>query len=367
MCCRTALPLSSGPHRRTHVALLTGLLLLASIASTGCGRKGDPLPPLRTVPQATNDLTIRQQGPLILLSMGYPGSTTGGQALGGVDAIELYELARPVEDPAAELKPLDARVFEGGAQLLTTLRGADLGATVTGNRIEIRLPLEQPLPAEPQALHFAVRAVKGDERSGLSNRVAMIPIAPPTAPHGLQAEAQPQGVVLRWGFEGEEPEGFDIFRRDAQNRGYGDRISRVGGDTRVFVDQRARFGSRYIYTVRTVARVLPLIYSADAGEREVDFQDRFAPPLPERFVALGERGSVRLRWDASEAQDVAGYLIFRRAPGRDFEQLFEDPLDATEFVDTGLAAGLRYDYRIRVVDESGNQSALSEPVDAVVR
>ncbi len=110
-----------------------------------------------------------------------------------------------------------------------------------------------------------------------------------------------------------------------------------------------------------------MILSAEAGEREINYQDRFAPPLPARFVALGERGSVRLRWDRSNANEVAGYFLFRRDPGRDFERLNTEPISELEFLDRGLSAGLSFDYRIQAIDEVGNLSDMSEPIAATVR
>lgn len=330
-----------------------------------CGKQGDPLPPLRTVPKTTNDLTVRQQGGVLLLEMGYPATTSGGIALGGIDAVEVRQLATLA--PEGQAPPIDAQAFETGAKPLLTLRGADLGATVTGDRIQIQLPLEQPLPETPQALTFAVKTVKARETSATSNRVTIVPLPPPASPRDLEVEPGPNGIALSWQLDGDDPEGFDIYRRQARNRGYGAPLAQVGGDARSFIDRDARFEQRYIYTVRTVASRNPPIASAEAGEREVDYRDRFAPPLPANFVALGEKGSVRLRWDPSPADDVAGYVLYRREPGREFHRLLEDPVTGVEHVDRGLAAGLSYDYRIQAVDRLGNESELSAPVSATVR
>jgi len=354
MCCNP-------PARR---AALLIAVLAASLLAAACGKKGDPLPPLRIVPQPTNDLRIRQQGTVILLEMSYPATSTSGLALGGIDAVELLEYVKPAAE--GEPPPVDPREFEASAQTLLMLRGADLGATVTGDRIQIQLPLELPLPSPPKALYYAVRTVKGRETSSTSNRVALVPLPPPEPPSDLEVSASAEGVVLSWRFDG-EAEGFDVFRREARDRGYGDPIGRAGGDERRFVDRSARYGRRYIYTVRTAKKRRPPVLSAEAGEREIDYQDRFPPPLPERFVALGERNAVRLRWDPSPADDLAGYVLYRREPGRDFHRLREELITGTEYLDRGLASGLSYDYRIQAVDRLGNASELSPPASATVR
>jgi hypothetical protein len=247
------------------------------------------------------------------------------------------------------------------------LRGAELESAVVGDRIQVRLPIADPLPAEPTATIFAVRTRKGEEVSDLSNRVALLAQRPPDPPSGLVAEARPRGVELGWQLEG-DVQGFDIYRRLATERGYGDPLKRVPGANRRFLDDSARYGERYIYTVRTVAGTKPLVHSDPAGEREIDYVDKFPPRLPANFVALPEEGAVRLRWDPSPDADVAGYVLYRRDPARtQFVRVSAEPFLATEYLDRGLASGLGFEYRLQVVDQLGNESELGPPVSATTR
>ena len=345
------------------------ILLLAVLASSfiGCGKKGDPMPPLRTTPLTTSDLDIRQQGRIILFEMGYPATTSSGLALGGLDAVELVELVKPLLADG-DLPTVDPREFESGASSVLTLRGTDLGAAVAGDRIQFQLPLATELPETPVASFFAVRTWKGEEASAISNRVALVVGEPPPAPSTLALEGQARGVKLTWEFDdADEVEGFDIFRREAQVRAYGEPLRRVKADFRAYTDRTASYDQRYIYTVRTVGSTKPLVWSAEAGEQEIDYEDRFAPPLPKNFVVLGETGRVRLRWDPSEADDVAGYLLHRRDPGRDFHAINDDPLNAMEYTNDGLVTGFTYSFRIQVIDHKGNRSKLSAPVTTTVR
>ena len=358
-----------GSASRVVLALL---VVVIAFAVSGCGKKGDPLPPLRNIPLPTKDLEVRQQGRQILLDMTYPATTVSGMTLGGIDAVELLELVKRVPPAAGEsdepgpLPSAEPREFVAGARTLLTLSGAELTAAVVGDRIQIRLPLAEALPAEPMANIFAVRTVKGDEPSAISNRVTLVPIEPPPPPSNLRATPTAAGIELTWEAD-DDTDGFDIFRRDAQLRGYGESIRRVDGAQRRYLDKSARFDKRYIYTVRAVAGVEPLIYSDEAGEREVEYEDRFAPPLPKNIVALAERAAIRLRWEASTADDVAGYIIYRREPGRNFHQLTDRPITRNEFLDRGLSSGLTYGYRLRVIDHNGNESELSKPVETTAR
>lgn len=361
----------SSPDRETPNASSLGSLLLvaalvaSSLAATGCGKKGDPMPPLRNVPAQTRDFSLVQQGRELLFEMAYPATTSSGLALGGIDAVQMHLLTKPA--PGGVAPEVDPREFENTAQLFSTFEGSDLEARIVGDRIQIRLPLDEDLPEEPVANVFAVRTVKGEETSAFSNRVVLIPADPPTPPANLDVVARPRGVELSWSAEG-DPEGFEIFRRLSTERGYGEALRRVGGDQREILDRSARYGQRYIYTVRTVAGTDPLVLSDPAGEQEIEYEDRFPPDLPKNFVALPESGAVRLRWDPSPDEDVAGYLLYRRDPTRpDFVRVTPEPITATEFVDRGLASGLRFQYRLQVVDRSGNESPLSDPVAVTPR
>jgi hypothetical protein len=347
------------------------LMLLILLPAAGCGKKGDPMPPLRSIPLTTSDLTVSQQGRLIRFDLAYPVTTVGGLALDGIDALELHVMTKPLPPavpgaPAPPWPSAEQAEFEAAGKLLQTFSGADLQAAVAGDRLQFQLPLAEPLPATPTATIYAVRSLKGEEQSAFSNRVTLVAREPMAPPRSLGVEASAGGVRLSWESE-PGAEGFDVFRREAQSKAYGQAIARVPGGERSFVDQTAEFGKRYIYTVRAVATANPLVHTDPAGEREVDFEDRFGPPAPTNLIALGERGAVRLRWDASAAKDVKGYLVYRKDPGRDFLRLTPEPIAATEFTDRGLSSGLTFEYVVQAVDNAGNESPRTAPVSTVTR
>lgn len=358
----------TGPsvHRDTGRGLRVALLLvLVALPLTACGKKGVPLPPIRVIPIQINDLSLRQQGSLMMLDMAYPTTTVAGTALGGIDAVELWVLTKPL-GPGGVAPTAEPPEFKAGADELLTLRGSELQSAIVGSRIQIRLPLEMPDLLTGDI--FAVRTVKGEEISTFSNRVALVPTEPPTSPSRLSAEATANGVRIGWEYDG-DAEGFQIFRREATERGYGDPVRREDGEARQTLDRTAQFGKRYIYTVRTVGTQEPLVLSEPAGEREIEFLDKFAPPLPSNLVALPERGGVRLRWEPSDAPDVAGYRIYRTDPTQrgEWRLITPKPLDALEYDDRGLSPGVKFSYRLQVVDHEGNESDPSPPVSATPR
>lgn len=352
--------MSSDPSLRRLAALAVASTLILS----ACGKKGDPLPPLRIVPQKIEDLAYVQQGDVVALHMSYPATTVAGEALGGIEAVEIWRLVVPVADP--EHPPeVTSQELEARGTLFARLEGAELQSATRGGEIVARLPLGGEAGGELHA--YAVRTVAREgETSALSNLVKVMPAPAPPAPQTLTLEPGGEGIRIRWQAADEGVEGYHVYRRLAFERGYAEPLAFVEqGDT--YLDEGARFGERYIYTVTSVASREPRRESAYATEREIRFEDRFPPAPPVELVALPETGEVRLVWKVSPSPDVAGYLVYRADATGEYRALREEPTTDTKYRDTGLVGGLTYRYRVTAVDGEGNESAPSATAEAVPR
>ncbi len=345
------LPTPSSPR-----LLISLLILLLGAGTVGCGKKGDPLPPKRTIPQPTRDLKITQQGEILSLRMGYPDTTTDGEVLPTLAEVELWQTVRPVADP--ELPPVvDAREFPATAERLLVLRGPELSSATEGSELVARLPLPG-LSQDPIELHvFAVRtrAIEG-EQSGFSNLVHLIPSTAPSPPSALDIESGAEGVRLSWQPPAEEVEGYSVYRRPAVAQGYAAPLAFVPAGTHRYLDESARFGERYIYTLTAVASRAPLRESTYSLEREIDYRDTYAPAPPADLVALPRVGGGDLVWKPSPDLDTAGYIVYRADPGGDFRRINPDLLSTPEWSDGGLASGQTFRYRVTAVDGLGNES-----------
>jgi hypothetical protein len=352
--------MSSSPRRQ--------LLALAVLLWTaGCGKQGPPAPPLKAIPAATKDLAVVQQGPRLLMSFSYPQVTPAGTALQGISAVEILQAARPA--PEGKANPMDPREFNAAAKPQQKLSGADLTAATEGGRINVLLPLpEVSADAKPQAQYFAIRTFgKEGDKSDLSNVAALVPKAPPPAPERVTVTARADGVRVEWSRVEAATAGYNVYRRGAQERAYARPIHTAGPQETSWLDDTARFGQSYIYTVTALAQQEPVVESGIASDHEVRYQDRFAPPAPGELVALAEAGRVRLVWQASEAEDIAGYLVYRRVgESGAFERVTAQPVDTAEYVDTAIRSGQSYSYRVTAVDQSGNESAPGAEVRAAV-
>lgn len=391
--------------RRVALALMVAA---AGALVSACGHKAPPVPPPLRNPARTVDLAAQQRGQTAILSFSYPQTTSAGQLLETLERLEVWRTRKPLVDPDAEpeleaeadqpseaepedpessedddsteepdvpeitlesLGAADALEFNATAQLIETLDTEAIEQAVNGENLVVRVDLGEP-SHEEWAHTFGVKTYASEKLvSAFSNLVTMVERRPPPPPVDFQLTAEAEGIRLTWALDpstGEPPTGLRIYRRPAQNRIYGEPVVRLPGETEEYLDRSAVFGERYIYAITTVGNENPVSESFFGGEREIDFVDRFAPKPPTHLIALAESGRVRLLWDASPDDDVAGYVIFRRIAGSDYRRLTDDPLLIVEYNDRTVVAGTAYDYQVAAVDDSGNQSEPSAGVVARV-
>lgn len=259
--------------------------------------------------------------------------------------------------------------FAASAQLAWTLLGAELDSAVVGDKLLMRIPVEETLPAgtEETVLVFGARAVASLGRpSPFSNLVKLVPRTPPSAPEDLVVESTPRGIQVQWQAS-EDEIGYRVYRRNANVRDFGEPLSSPRRGDTTYLDTTAEFGRRYIYTVTSIVSKDPLVESAIAAEHEVNYQDRFPPATPRDVVALPEAGRVRLLWRPSTSEDEEGYWIYRQDPGATtFQVINSELVVGSEYLDRDLIQGQLYRYYILAVDAKDNQSQPSEEIEVRV-
>ena len=387
--------------------LLTGPLWVA------CGRKEPPRPPASKVPAKIIDLTVQQRGMEFLLTMSYPSTTMGGLALSEIEAVEIWEVVRyvsplvgeeeiseeaeapiaeeaasveepeeepeeqpqpglfqlptdmPAEDQMEDLVTVNPRDFRQSAQLRWTLRDAELTSAVHGGQLLVRLPIDE-IPEQEEVRVFAATTLAGPRLvSQFSNLVKIGLREPPEPPTSISVTSTASGVELDWEVESTGLE-YNVYRRDAKVKEYGPPLATVPTEAQTYTDRSAAFGNRYIYTITTVSMAKPLVESRIVSEHEVNFEDRFPPSPPENIVALAEEGRVRLLWELSPESDVAGYRVFRQAPGEEFRAITPELVIGSELLDRDVVTGTTYVYFVTAVDGANNQSEASKATTAQV-
>ena len=387
---RSTKPTALGAGLRSRPPAVAGCALALVLATlAGCGKKGDPTPPPRLIPAQTGDLSVRQTGDRLVLSLTYPVVTTGGFALPGLQALEILTLHPP---PGSTGSGIDASAFASLAKVTERLDAGALSAATRGAQLALELdaspggaygpvaaaaaptpsaaaePAEPtPVPGPPPIL-FAVRTVgPRGHPSPLSNVVSIAPRTPPSPPGSLEVAGTAGGVELRWTAPAAEVAGYDVLRRTAGETDFATPLAVLEPGDATYLDAAATFGQGYEYTVRTIAARDPLIESADGPVRAIEHRDVFPPPVPSGLVALAEEGRVRLLWNRVDAADLAGYRVYREEAGGERAELPRDPGTGTDHNDERVRAGVAYVYRVTAVDRDDNESAPSEPASATPR
>lgn len=87
--------------------------------------------------------------------------------------------------------------------------------------------------------------------------------------------------------------------------------------------------------------------------------DTAPPVLPTGLAVTYDPASLEVvvTWEPNTTDaDFAGFLISRTVVGAT-EDLVDEPVDTTEFVDSAMGVGREITYRVSSVDETGNVSA----------
>ena len=188
----------------------------------------------------------------------------------------------------------------------------------------MRFRLARPLAADLPARIFAVRThAAGGELSHWSN-LAGARCRACRRRHRCEfpATATKEGVELAWSrvatAGGAGRAGYHVYRREAARTSYGEPIATL--DAAASTTSRQRRHLRPALHLRVCGDRRSrrrLVGERASGEREIDYQDRFAP-LPPAELCARWAASARCAslWEASPDPDVAGYVVERADPER---------------------------------------------------
>lgn len=368
------------------------------VLAIGCGKRGDPRPPIPIIPQATSDLVVTQRANRVLLSWSYPSLTTAGRSLIEPRRVVVYRYSEPLPPVVStgSAGPADAGVPRAIAQFasipglapaqfaklstrIESIEGANMTSATVGSRLAYEdAPPFRTAAGQPLRYTYAVVTEGMSAKSELSNLVSIVPLDVAVAPMSLTASAQPQGVELRWtapsasatGAEAPVITGYNIYRGggDAMSGELPQPINTTAVTDTNFTDTPP-YGEHEYRVTAVAASGPPRIESDPSEPARANFRDLIAPPTPAGLQALVETSQIRLIWDPVDAADLAGYNVYRiEAAGHDVSKLHETGrllftpgmTTAANFLDTIPAPGLLFRYEVTSVDKSGNESATAK-------
>ena len=315
------------------------ILLAPSLLLVGCGSIGEPLYPALNVPTRIVDLTAIQLGDKLDIRFTVPKLTTEGLVVKQVGSVDL------------RVGPSNA----GGFNANDWASGAQ--------KIDVS-PL--PAPGAARAEH-PVRDLVGKEvivgvrlgntkgrMSEWSNFVPVTIEAPLAKPADVKAESVAEGVRLTWN----EPNvtAFRIFRKTGEQK---EPNLLATPDKPDYVDATTEYGKTYQYYVQGIHDKT----ESDVVESNaITPKDIFPPQVPTGLTASLGIGAVELAWTRNTESDFKEYRVFRSEESGPFVQIAAG-LEGPIYSDRQIQSGKHYRYRVSAVDQAGNESQPSEPIE----
>ena len=91
--------------------------------------------------------------------------------------------------------------------------------------------------------------------------------------------------------------------------------------------------------------------------------EKDVPAAPTDLKVEKHSGSLKLSWAASSSSDVTGYMVLRAEEANTTSwDVIGRMVEGTEFIDNDVKEGASYQYKVKAIDYSRNQSAASTPV-----
>ncbi|MEW5914054.1 MAG: hypothetical protein AB1814_15975 [Thermodesulfobacteriota bacterium] len=342
-----------------------GLLLMSALAvlAVGCGIKTPPQPSSLLAPAPAQNLEAEPRTEGMMVSFGVPGAPTPQRA---VRKVRIYYAYLPLTgDPSCPpCPPVMRRYHEFDLRQLAPRVSAEL--------LDSRFRwLDKSAPMNQEAA-YQVELIDEAGRLGPRSSVLRMPrMVPAAAPKGLQAKAGDKEVRLSWqpvttlqnGQSSPDLAGYVLLRKgpDGQKR-----LNMQPFKAPAFIDKTVANGQEYSYQV-FATRQFHESYLQGQGSNWVSIKPRdMTPPKPPLdLAAASTKQGVYLRYTPSPDQDVAGYNIFRKQKGGDWQQVNTALVKENVFVDKAVQAEKQYFYRVQAVDEAGNVSKFSEVLDLV--
>jgi hypothetical protein len=365
------------------------LLTVAWVATIpACGHRGDPLPPLRHTPPGLAEFRLAQRGDALEVSLLTPAASVDGIAFERLVVEILYAEGAKDLDKAGTRRELQAYPRQ---RVVETL----------------------PLPAPGTIARAAARGIVGREKGPRTLTLALVAQEQVVAPGELKARLVDAGVRLDWagevpkpvsaavlpprppGFglppaspkapEGEGPKapgapvdsggvlkvttvevrksGFQVYRR-VGTENHRLPLGQQPLEERSFTDAAAPRGATACYVVRAAASIDPLVESAASNEACLEVRDIVSPAAPTGAAVLPRERGLEVLWTPSPEDDLAGYRVYREAPGEPRARVADVEPARSAWLDTSARPGVVYQYDVTAFDRAGNESPRAPAVEA---
>jgi hypothetical protein len=393
--------------RLPGIALLTAALVAASLA---CGHRGDPLPPRRRTPPGLAEFRLAQRGQALEVSLLTPAASVDGIAYerlvveilfaegekdlekaGERREVQAYARQRVVESLPLPAPGTIARAAargiagrEKGPRTLTLALIAqspvaaprELRARLVKDGVRLDWAGELPTPVAATVLPPRMPGLPGPPPTPGSRPSPKQPpdsaVPPAATPQAAAPPAAPGQPEVRQDLEGDAPKattveprkaGFYVYRR-VGTESYRLPLTQEPLAEPSVRDNAAPEGRTVCYVVRAAASVDPLVESAASNEACLEVRDIQPPEAPTGTAVLPRDRGLEVLWTPSPEDDLAGYRVYRQAPGEPRSRVAEVEAARSAWLDTTARPGVVYQYEVTAFDRAGNESAPAPATEA---
>lgn len=341
-------------------------LAVVALAANACGRKAPPVAPELRLPQPVADLSATVRIDAIELAWSNPQRRVDHTRVRDLATAHVFRIE---DDGSGEPKPaLLARNRVAGYTEIATIPVSDPpSALVTGGRVVY--PDRHGLTVGRRYTYVVLTTDAAGRTSPPSPRLTVRFLASPEAPHDVRAEPGDTSVRVAWAppqrlsddSPVEAPLVYEVLRGTTADALVP--VARTAPGTTSHVDANLANDLTYYFAVRAVREAHGTRNEGPASSVVSATPVDTSPPAPpETLVAIPSQGTVQLSWGASGDADVAGYVVYRAAPGTTLARVGSVRAPATTFTDREVPRGTwRY---VVTAQDGGSRANESAPSNA---
>ena len=346
--------LINSPLRQKLTAVIWIFLFFALMA---CGKKANPIVPVKVIPDGVDILSYQVKGNSLLVSWAIPQQNTDGSPLTDLKGFNFLKGEWPTKDfcPTCPEQFQETRWID--------LKGPEL-PDVKIEPDQVQLTLEKLKPGN--TYYFQVTAVtKKEAASKPSNTLRLAWDLPLKSPSELQVKPDQQGLLISWLpslslLDGSVPEGLAGYTLERKmEKGPWKKINTQPIEKTAHLDSELQEGVTYLYRVKALRKIHGNLLESEGSEEKGIVYTRIAPPPPvEDLIAFLSPNGVELRWQGIDSLIPSGYHIYKRMKNEKTpRKITQETVKDTIFEDRQVKPGLTYLYSVSVV---GSPPALLE-------
>lgn len=337
--------------------LTAAVCLFFLFSLTACGKKANPIIPVKVTPKGVESLDYQVKGQSLIITWPVPKENTDNSPLTDLKGFNFLKGEWPTKD----FCPTCPEQFQ-------ETRWIDLKSPESPDiRVEpdqIQVTLEKLKPGNTYL--FQVTPVSKKEAAGKPSKTLRLawdlPLKPPSE---LQLKFDQKGLMISWLpssslLDGSPPEGLAGYTLERKmEKGPWNKINAQPIEKTTYLDSELQEGVTYVYRVKALRKAYGNLLESEGSEEKGIVYTRIAPPPPvEDLIAFLSPNGVELRWQGIDSLIPSGYHIYKRMKNEKTPiRITPDTVKDTIYNDRQVKSGSTYLYSVSAV---GSPPALLE-------